>query len=73
MERLDIRRRQLCLKFAKNCFKIDKVKGMFKKKENIHNMKKKRKKSMKKKSQEQRDFKDQLGCLGWGFDNYMTI
>ena len=44
MERLDVRRRQLCLKFAKNCLKIDKVKGMFKKQENFHNMKKRKQK-----------------------------
>ena len=37
---LDERRRQLCLKFAKKCFKIDKVKGMLKRKKNIHNMQK---------------------------------
>ena len=38
METLDERRRQLCLKFAKNCLKIEKVKGMFKKKTNLHDM-----------------------------------
>ena len=39
MDNLDERRRQLCLKFAKNCLKIEKVKGMFTKKINLHNMK----------------------------------
>ena len=39
METLDERRRQLCLKFAKNCLKIEKLKGMFKKKTNLHDMK----------------------------------
>ena len=42
IQSLDERRKQLCLKFAKNCLKIDKVKGMFEKKKNIHNMKKRR-------------------------------
>ena len=44
IESLDERRRKLCLKFAKNCLKIDKVKGMFKKKKNIHNMQKRKSK-----------------------------
>ena len=39
MDNLDERRQQLCLKFAKNCLKIEKVKGMFTKKTNLHNMK----------------------------------
>ena len=39
MENLDERRRQLCLKFAKNCLKIEKAKGMFKKKTKLHRMK----------------------------------
>ena len=39
MDNLDERRQQLCLKFAKNCLKIEKVKGMFTKKINLHNMK----------------------------------
>ena len=44
IQSLDERRKQLCLKFAKNCLKIDKVKGMFEKKKNIHNMKKRKQK-----------------------------
>ena len=39
MDTLDERRRKLCLKFAKNCLKNEKVKGMFKKKTNLHIMK----------------------------------
>ena len=44
MDSLDERRRLLCLKFAKNCLKIEKVKGMFKKKTNLHKMKKRKQK-----------------------------
>ena len=44
MDNLDEKRRQLCLKFAKNCLKIEKVKGMFKKKTNLHKMKKRKQK-----------------------------
>ena len=39
IENLDERRRQLCLKFAKNCLKIEKAKGMFNKKTKLHKMK----------------------------------
>ena len=60
IENLDDRRSQLCLKFAKNCLKIDKVKEMFKKRKNIHNMQKRRPKILKKKMQNQRDIKYQL-------------
>ena len=40
MDSLDERRRQLCLKFAKNCLKNEKLNGMFNKKNDIHQMKK---------------------------------
>ena len=39
MEALDKRRLHLCLKFAKNCLKVEKVLGMFNKKTNINKMK----------------------------------
>ena len=45
MDTLDERRRKLCLKFAKNCLKNEKVKGMFKKKTNLHIMKMRNQKS----------------------------
>ena len=40
MDSLDERRRQLCIKFAKNCMKNEKLNGMFKKKKDLHQMKK---------------------------------
>ena len=42
IENLDERRKQLCLRFAKNCLKNDKVKGMFPKRITIHKMKKRK-------------------------------
>ena len=39
IDNLDKRRQKLCLKFAKNCLKNDKVKGMFPKKIKTHTMK----------------------------------
>ena len=45
MDTLDERRWKLCLKFAKNCLKNEKVKGMFKKKTNLHIMKMRNQKS----------------------------
>ena len=42
IENLDERRKQLCLRFAKNCLKNDKVKGMFPKRKTIHKMKKRK-------------------------------
>ena len=44
MESLDERRRHLCLKFAKNCLKNDKLNGMFNKKKDMHKMKKRNRK-----------------------------
>ena len=40
IEKLDTRREQLCLKFAKKCLVNEKVRNMFPKKENMHQMKK---------------------------------
>ena len=37
---LDKRRELLCLKFAKNCLKVDKLKKMFPKSSTMHNMSK---------------------------------
>ena len=44
MNTLDERRRQLCLRFAKNCLKNEKLNGMFEKKKDIHQMKKRNRK-----------------------------
>ena len=57
IESLDERRSKLCLKFAKNCLKIDKVKGIFKKKENIHNMQKRRTKIFEEKNAKTKRYK----------------
>ena len=40
IESLDDRRKSLCLKFAKNCLKVDKFKKMFPKSSTKHNMSK---------------------------------
>ena len=40
IESLDDRRKSLCLKFAKNCLKVDKLKKMFPKNSTMHNMSK---------------------------------
>ena len=40
IESLDVRRKSLCLKFAKNCLKVDKLKKMFPKSSTRHNMSK---------------------------------
>ena len=40
IESLDARRKSLCLKFAKNCLKVDKLKKMFPKSSTKHNMSK---------------------------------
>ena len=40
IESLDARRKSLCLKFAKNCLKVDKLKKMFPKNSTKHNMSK---------------------------------
>ena len=40
IESLDDRRKLLCLKFAKNCLKVDKLKKMFPKSSTRHNMSK---------------------------------
>ena len=37
---LEERRNQMCLKFAKQCLKLDKMKGLFPKKESVHTMQK---------------------------------
>ena len=42
LENLEKRRDNLCLKFAKNCLKTEKVKGIFKKHESNHKMKKRK-------------------------------
>ena len=42
IETLDQRREQLCLKFAQNCLKNEKVRNFFPKKKNIHQMKKRK-------------------------------
>ena len=49
MKTLVDRRRQLCLNFAKNCLKNEKVKGMFQKKKQIHVMKKRNNKEFEEK------------------------
>ena len=40
IQSLDDRRKSLCLKFAKNCLKVDKLKKMFPKSSTMHNMSK---------------------------------
>ena len=40
IESLDDRRKSLCLKFAKNCLKVDKLKRMFPRSSTMHNMSK---------------------------------
>ena len=40
IESLNTRRESLCLKFAKNCLKVDKLKKMFPKSSTMHNMSK---------------------------------
>ena len=42
IETLEQRREQLCLKFAQNCLKNEKVRNVFHKKKNIHQMKKRK-------------------------------
>ena len=42
LENLNTRREQLCLRFAKNCLRNDKVKGMFPKNQTEHKMKKRK-------------------------------
>ena len=42
IETLDQRREQVCLKFAQNCLKNEKVRNFFPKKKNIHQMKKRK-------------------------------
>ena len=42
IESLDARRKSLCLRFAKNCLKVDKLKKMFPKSSTMHNMSKRR-------------------------------
>ena len=44
MDSLDERRRQLCLRFAQNCLKNEKLNGMFNKKKDLHQMKKRKRK-----------------------------
>ena len=39
LDNLDERRKMICLKFAKNCFKNEKVKGLFPKNERTFKMK----------------------------------
>ena len=47
IDSLDARRRKLCLRFAKNCLKNDKVKSMFEKNPSKHRMKKRKTKKFK--------------------------
>ena len=47
IDNLDIRRKELCLRFAKNCLKNDKVKTMFEKNPSKHRMKKRKTKKFK--------------------------
>ena len=47
MEKLENRRENICLKFAKNCLKNDQVKGLFPRKINLHAMNKRKKTTFK--------------------------
>ena len=42
LEKLEKRRENLCLKFAKSCLKTEKVKGLFQKQESNHRMQKRK-------------------------------
>ena len=57
MESLDERRRHLCLKFAKNCLKNDKLNGMFNKRKDMHKMKKRNRKEYEEKMSKTKRYK----------------
>ena len=47
IETLDQRRERLCLRFAQNCLKNEKVSNLFPKKKNMHQMRKRKTKKFK--------------------------